>query len=168
METIYFYSHRPKQGEKYSRHVFSQWFVSEFVDENGNKYNCAEQYMMAEKARLFKNNKNNEEVLKMILASTNQKEIKDLGRKVNGFNEEIWNKHKFNIVIKGNMLKFAQNDKLKKILLTTGNKELVEAAPYDRIWGIGYDALNAQVTNRQKWGSNLLGKALEVVRGKLG
>ena len=167
METIYFYSHVPKQGEKYSQHVFSQWFVSNFVDENGNKYNCAEQYMMAEKARLFMNNKNNEDVLKMILSSTNQKEIKDLGRKVDGFNEEIWNKYKFNIVTKGNMFKFTQNDKLKKILLATRNKELVEASPYDRIWGIGYDALKAQVTDRQKWGSNLLGKVLEAVRGKL-
>jgi hypothetical protein len=42
----------------------------------------------------------------------------------------------------------------------------LKASPYDRIWGIGYDAENAG-SNRQYWGKNLLGKALERVRGRL-
>ena len=49
---------------------FSQWFRSSFVVD-GVKYNCAEQYMMAEKA---------------IMKSKNPSEQKSWGRKVRNFN----------------------------------------------------------------------------------
>jgi ribA/ribD-fused uncharacterized protein len=34
-------------------------------------------------------------------------------------------------------LKFSQNEKFKEFLLSTNDKILVEASPYDTIWGIG-------------------------------
>ncbi len=40
-------------------------------------------------------------------------------------------------VYKGNYLKFTQNLELKELLLTTKGKLLVEASPYNKIWGIG-------------------------------
>ncbi len=43
---------------------------------------------------------------------------------------------------------------------------MVEASPFDRIWGVGYDAANAE-SNRGNWGENLLGKALMRVRDRL-
>lgn len=55
---------------------------------------------------------------------------------------------------------------LKKWLLETGDRELVEASPMDRIWGVGFAAKNADA-NRHRWGQNLLGKALMVVRTRL-
>ena len=36
-----------------------------------------------------------------------------------------------------NMAKFSQNSRLKAILLSTEDKIIVEASPYDTIWGIG-------------------------------
>jgi ribA/ribD-fused uncharacterized protein len=51
----------------------------------------------------------------------------------------------------------------RDVLLTTGNRELVEASPYDRIWGVGFAAKSAE-GRRQKWGTNLLGKCLMEVR----
>ncbi|KAI1346782.1 hypothetical protein F5Y01DRAFT_263019 [Xylaria sp. FL0043] len=52
---------------------------------------------------------------------------------------------------------------LRDVLLATGARELVEASPRDRIWGVGFGAKNA-VNNRHKWGKNLLGKCLMEVR----
>ncbi|KAI1198075.1 DUF1768-domain-containing protein [Nemania serpens] len=51
----------------------------------------------------------------------------------------------------------------RDVLLATGDRELVEASPRDRIWGIGFGAKNAGA-NRRRWGLNLLGKCLMEVR----
>jgi ribA/ribD-fused uncharacterized protein len=69
-------------------------------------------------------------------------------------------------VAKGCYYKFSQTKKIRDILLNTGDLELVEASPYDRIWGIGFKEEDAEA-NRNKWGANLLGKALIEVRGML-
>ena len=114
---------------------------------------------------LLKNNFNNEETYQLILKETSQKKIKGLGRLIKNFNDEEWNKHKISIVVQGNILKFSQNEELKNFLIGTGNKILVEASPYDRIWGIGIDENNPYVTNPHKWkGENLLGFSLMKVR----
>ena len=77
-------------------------------------------------------------------------------------------KKAFNIVVEGNMAKFQQNPELLAILLSTGNSTLVEASPYDNIWGIGMEASDNRVTTPNQWlGDNLLGKALMKVRDRL-
>ena len=93
---------------------------------------------------------------------------KALGRKVKGFDNKIWNAKREKIVEDGNWWKFTQSKEgdLRKMLLETGDRLLVEASPYDRIWGIGYGAANAEA-NRGNWGGNLLGKALMRVRDRL-
>lgn len=76
---------------------------------------------------------------------------------------------KFEIVVQGNMRKFTLSEdaeNMRKWLLATGDRELVEASPMDRIWGIGFAAKDAG-ENRHRWGQNLLGKALMVVRTRL-
>lgn len=55
---------------------------------------------------------------------------------------------------------------LRKWLLATDERELVEASPLDRIWGVGFGEKNAGA-NRHRWGQNLLGKALMEVRTRL-
>ena len=70
-----------------------------------------------------------------------------------------------NIIINGNILKFSQNKELKKFLLETGDKILVEASPTDKIWGIGMDQKNPDIYNPNNWkGLNLLGFSLMHVR----
>lgn len=41
-----------------------------------------------------------------------------------------------------------------------------KASPRDRIWGIGFGAKNAG-SQRKRWGQNLLGKCLMVVRDRI-
>ncbi len=159
---IFFWGHqKPKSGV--TKSCLSQWYESSF-DIGGITYQTAEHYMMAEKARLFRDK---ESELKVIKAK-NPGEAKKVGRSVNNFNEGLWRQHRFNIVIKGNTAKFKQNPELKEFLITTGNRVLVEASPVDRIWGIGMASDHPSVENPNLWkGLNLLGFALMEVRSQL-
>jgi ribA/ribD-fused uncharacterized protein len=67
------------------------------------------------------------------------------------------------------MAKFSQHPQLRQFLLSTGGQVLVEAAPRDRIWGIGLTADDQRTASPQHWqGLNLLGFALMEVRHRLG
>ncbi|UNI19240.1 hypothetical protein JDV02_005437 [Purpureocillium takamizusanense] len=57
-------------------------------------------------------------------------------------------------------------DSLREMLMATGDREIVEASPYDAIWGIGFTERDAEAM-REHWGENLLGKALMEVRREL-
>ena len=58
--------------------------------------------------------------------------------------------------------------KLKSIILSTEDKILVEASPFDKIWGIGMAHDNPSATKPEQWkGLNLLGKVLMKVREEL-
>ncbi len=138
----------------------SQWYECEFW-VSGTKYSTAEQYMMASKALLFNDINTFHEIMK----AHTPKEFKELGRHTKGFDPAIWNAHKDRIVVEGNIAKFSQNEDLKAYLLSTGNKILVEASPYDKIWGIGIDEDHPDAINPARWpGENHLGFALMVAR----
>lgn len=75
---------------------------------------------------------------------------------------------KEDVVYKGNMAKFTQNEDLRRALLETGDATLAEASPYDAIWGIGRKASERLAQVPEKWkGTNLLGKVLMRVRAEL-
>lgn len=141
---------------------FSQWYPAKFT-VNGIEYSCAEQFMMAEKARLF-----DPTVVPKIMASNSPREQKRLGRIVQNYNEQVWQTNRFNIVCQGSYAKFSQNDDLKSILLATGDDILVEASPYDKIWGVGLPIKHPDLQDPTKWkGLNLLGQALMDARTKI-
>jgi ribA/ribD-fused uncharacterized protein len=93
---------------------------------------------------------------------------KQIGRKVKGFDEDIWNEAKYNIVYRCNKLKFTQNLNLQEELLKFNCDLFVEASPTDRIWGIGLSVNRAKRTPKSKWrGQNLLGKIITRVRNEI-
>jgi ribA/ribD-fused uncharacterized protein len=141
----------------------SQWFACRFVLD-GVPYNCCEQYMMAEKARIFGDMAR----LGKIFASRSPREQKALGRKVEPFDAEKWDAVCREVVYRGNLAKFSQNPELKSLLLETGSKTIVEASPLDRIWGIGLAADDSRASDPAQWqGTNWLGDALMRVRDEL-
>lgn len=143
--------------------IFSNWWKSKFVVD-GLEFNCVEQYMMWSKAKVFKD----EAAMRAILRSSSPADIKKLGRQVHNFDSKKWDSVKFEIVVTGCYNKFSQNDDLKKALIATGESVLVEASPYDRIWGIGLGPSDPRRLNPKNWsGQNLLGKALCEVREKI-
>ena len=93
---------------------------------------------------------------------------KRLGRTVANFNQSVWDSNCEVIMIRANRLKYSQNPELKQRLVNTGNKEIVEASPYDKIWGIGLNPYDPNVEDKTKWkGENKLGKCLMIVRDEL-
>jgi ribA/ribD-fused uncharacterized protein len=161
IEFLFFWGHTVK--EEITKACFSQWFPFQF-EENGIEYKTAEHYMMAGKAKLFNDNITLEEILK----SDSPNQAKNLGRKVKNFDPKLWNEHKYEIVKQGNFLKFSQNEKFKEFLLSTNDKILVEASPYDTIWGIGMLETDTKAQEPSLWnGENLLGFALMEVRDLL-
>ena len=159
---IFFWGHSCKENI-INKSCLSQWYKSDFIIDDV-KYCCMEQYMMAEKAKLF----NDSETLNLIMDEIDQKTIKDLGRMVKNFNSNLWDENKYNIVLKGNFAKFSQNNNLKDFLLSTNDSIIVEASPYDKVWGIGMKQDDKNILDVSKWkGKNLLGFALMEVRDML-
>jgi hypothetical protein len=138
----------------------SNWTYSPFILD-GHKYNCVEQYFMAEKARLFKD----DQALRMIIKAIDPADQKRYGKGVKGFDERKWSSVCFDVMLRGNLEKYKQNPKLCEKLLDTGNLGMVEASPKDKIWGIGMDKNHVNATKPSRWlGKNLLGKVLDQVR----
>jgi ribA/ribD-fused uncharacterized protein len=159
---LFFWGHTAKAG-RLGNECFSQWYPQDF-EVDGQSYTTAEHFMMAEKARLFADSEHLEE----ILVADSPGAAKALGRKVRGFDQEQWRQARSEIVVRGNLAKFGQNQALRTHLLETGDKILVEAAPRDRIWGIGLGAKNPKAEDPAQWrGLNLLGFALMQVRATL-
>ncbi|MCR8842898.1 NADAR family protein [Paenibacillus sp. SC116] len=160
---LFFWGHRAPANGSINQSCFSQWRKCSFTVD-GLSYSCTEQFMMAEKARLF----HDDEMLEKIMNAKHPKEMKAYGRAVRNFDKDIWDRNCYDIVKRGNYAKFSQNLELWRYLKTTKNRILVEASPTDRIWGIGMVQGDPAVNNPMKWrGTNLLGFALTKVRDQL-
>lgn len=160
---ILFWGHHPRNETEIDKSCLSQWYMADFYVGH-IKYCCMEQYMMSKKAELF----GNVEIRDRIMNTDKQEEIKQLGREVRPFESKIWNQFKRSIVLTGNYYKFSQIPKLRHFLMDIGEALLVEASPYDEIWGIGLSEEAAREGNVDHWrGRNLLGFALMEVRDEL-
>lgn len=145
------------------KQCLNQWYRRPFVHKFF-EFRSAEQAMMAEKALLF----GDIGTLHEILECGTPRAVKALGRQVRNFNQEIWNKHKLDIVYQINMSKFSQDADALANLLSTMGTTLVEASPYDTVWGIGLAEVDRRCMDRSMWrGENLLGQALMMVREAL-
>lgn len=139
---------------------FSQWEPCK-IEIDRVEYNCAEQYMMAEKAKLFGDG----DTLAEIMETDSPRKQKALGRRVKGFNTDRWSVFAREIVYDGNFAKFKQNPELMQKLLATKGTTLVEASPEDCVWGIGWRATDPEAQDRDQWrGLNWLGEVLTGLR----
>lgn len=150
---VYFYTFKD---------VFSNFYKSSFI-VGGIKFCCGEQFIMNAKALLFEDY----DIAEKIMKETFPKNIKFLGRRVKNFDKKKWNENRENITYIGLLAKFKQNQHLKNIILSTGNKDLVEASPTDAIWGIGMSENHPDIENKKLWGENILGKILMKVRNHI-
>ncbi|GAA0434079.1 hypothetical protein Acor_08410 [Acrocarpospora corrugata] len=163
MRYLWFWGHRPTRGGGVGAGCLSQWWPAECT-EDGHVFRTAEHYMMSHKAWLF----GDEATAREILAAATPGEAKALGRKVRGFDDEVWAAYRYPIVVRAGIAKFGQNPELKAFLLATRERVLVEASPRDRIWGIGLAAADPAAASPSTWlGLNLLGFALMDARDTL-
>lgn len=139
----------------------SQWYPS-FFRLDGLEFNCAEQFMMWSKAKLFGDALSMDKIMK----AKWPKAQKQLGREAGPWNP-AWDEPMGSrlVVLRGCMAKFQQNPDLWRQLAATGDSIIGEASPYDKIWGIGMGKDDSQARNPERWtGKNYLGQALMLAR----
>lgn len=153
---------------------FSQWYGS-WMDNgdakydgsfviDGIKYITCESYMMAEKAKLF----GDMEIHTKILETTHPRDVKAMGRLVKDFDLSVWEANCKQIVYDGNYAKFTQHPNLLKVLMDTGDTKILEASPFDKIWGLGLSEEDARKIPEKEWpGKNWLGEILTKLRDDL-
>ncbi|WP_394429854.1 NADAR family protein [Streptomyces sp. SGAir0957] len=160
---LHFWGHTAREDGTLGPSCLSQWWPSPFTVA-GVEYATAEHWMMAAKARLF----DDAEAERRVLAAGHPSQAKKEGRLVRGFDDAVWRRERYGIVVEGSVHKFASDPALREYLLRTGERVLVEASPLDRIWGIGLAADDADAANPGAWrGPNLLGFALMEARARL-
>lgn len=159
LKYLFFWGHKQTEGPV-TKACLSQWYPSPFEAE-GHRFRWAEQYMMSWKALLF----DDQDSFQKIMEAKHPGECKQRGKQVRGFDNAIWDQHKRRIVTQGSYYKFSQNPELGAFLLATGDRVLVEASPYDRIWGVGLALGDEKLQNPLLWrGQNLLGFSLMEAR----
>jgi ribA/ribD-fused uncharacterized protein len=160
---LHFWGHSARKDGRLGASCFSQWWPSPFTVD-GVEYATAEHWMMAGKARLF----GDVGAERRAIAATSPAAAKRTGRLVRDFEEPVWARERFALVVAGSVHKFGQDPALREFLLGTGERVLVEASPLDRIWGIGLAADDERAHDPARWrGLNLLGFALMEARERL-
>lgn len=153
--TVYFYGQNDDRGE------FSNFYRVGFVHQ-GARYTSSEQAMMHRKALFF----GDDAVAVEILKENNPLACKRLGRMVTPYNDARWAEVRYDVVCAILEDKFGQNPGLRAKLLATGDADIAEASPRDRVWGTGMGKERA--SQGEPWsGQNLLGKALMATRAAL-
>lgn len=143
--------------------ICCQWLDKDIIVD-GTKYMCCEQYMMAQKALVFGDMR----IHDLVMYSNDPRSQKALGRKIEGYSDEIWHQTAQLVVYRGNLAKFTQHPDLKQWLMETGTKLIVEASPTDRIWGIGWSENDKEAWDTDKWrGKNWLGECIMKVRSDI-
>lgn len=151
--------HNPDEENGY----LSNWYLSRFTVD-GQEFSSLEQYMMYQKATCF----DDKEIDEQIMGTDDVAMIKELGRKVAGYDDNVWNGIRQIIVYEGLLAKFNQNPDLKDRLKASGSAVLAECAVNDRIWGIGLSMTDPNRFDKNKWkGQNLMGYTLMMVRDRL-
>ena len=141
----------------------SNWYLSDF-QVGGIDFTSMEQFMMYQKADCF----HDEAIADQILKTSDVAKIKELGRQVSGYDDQIWSGIRQIVVYEGLKKKFSQNAELKDQLKSTGDAVLAECAVKDRIWGIGLSMSDPKRLDMTKWrGQNLLGYTLMMVRRRI-
>jgi ribA/ribD-fused uncharacterized protein len=92
---------------------------------DGIRYATAEHYMMIGKARLF----GDDVIASQMLTAPHPGAVKAQGRQVRHFDQAVWDAHRFDLVVAGDIAKLSQHPDLGQYLSRTGNRVLVEASP---------------------------------------
>ncbi|MFI5833478.1 NADAR family protein [Micromonospora sp. NPDC051300] len=160
---LHFWGHRPQRDGSVGAGCLSQWWPAPFTVD-GREFATAEHWMMWHKATLF----DDHAIAERVLGASHPHRAKALGRQVRGFDEAVWAARRWDVVVAGSVAKFGQHEPLRRFLLGTGDRVLVEASPTDRLWGIGLTADDPRAADPATWlGENLLGFALTEARSRL-
>ncbi|KAF3062108.1 hypothetical protein GL218_03781 [Daldinia childiae] len=167
----------------------SMWYPSPFRDsyDPSKVYPTAEHYYLHHKALLF----DEPEIAAEILRCKSPHRAKEMAQNLENFDQAIWESHRERILYDANWHKFTapyiprdtlpaaceswfemsneaskHSKRLKEALLETGNRQIVQASPFDYIWGNGY-CWRVAWQRRLRWGLNLQGIILMELRDRI-
>ena len=141
---------------------FSNFHPSPFR-YNEQDYHCAEQLIQHEKAKLFGDTETEDKILKARSAI----ECKQLAYETENYDHNHWISNASKLCKAGIRAKYEQNNSLKKLLLNTGTKKIVECSK-DRDWGTGVPLGRFDCLSADKWYSRgILGPLLMEIRSEL-
>jgi len=143
--TIKFYGKAGKLGE------FSNFFHSP-ITIDGVVYITTEHYFQSMKYVTV-----NPAYANKIAKASNPMQAAQMGRNRRKPMRPDWEKVKDNVMRTALRAKFTQHERLKELLLSTGDEHIVEDAPNDYYWGCG----------KKGSGKNMLGKLLVELREEL-
>lgn len=134
------------------------------AEESPMEFTSSEQLFMWFKAVFFEDF----DIADQIYKSSSPEEARKLGRMVKNYDDADWEEVRVDYMKRAVTYKFYQNADLRKRLLDAkyDGKTFVEAAYYDRIWGIGYNESEAE-DHLDDWGRNELGKILTDLRDQM-
>lgn len=129
-------------------------------------YSSATQYVLAQQATLFKDDRRLKEIMASNFDSSthkayDSKSLKSSQRKGQHFDSKTWEEYRLRLMWRATCEKFCQNQGLKnRMLQTVGNRVFVEATD-DAVWGIGLSLDNHDCANPAKWkAANCMGVLL--------
>ena len=192
---VLFYGHTEAAQQpwfsNFYQHPPIRFVIPEWCGVHGGKetvVSFSEKSLMLCKASLM----GDTDTFRAIEVSDTPDKVKRLGRQVHPWDEERWQAHVCDIATHVISTKFVSLPRslvssrlhvfslarmtlgfcawcrLQRYLLATGERAIAEAAPHDRMWGIGLDARNPDAQQPHKWrGANVLGWALMKVRAEL-
>ena len=141
---------------------FSNFYEAEFI-WNGHIYHSSEQYIQHQKAKFC----GDAAAVNEILSCKTALQSKRASRNIDNYRLDDWIKFAETECIKGLTAKFDQNPNLRKLLINTGDKKLIECS-WDGVWGTGCPLNRTDCLNPDNWESEgLLGKLLMAVRERL-
>jgi hypothetical protein len=140
----------------------SNFYPAKFVID-GTQYCSNEQYYQAQKAITAKDNG----ALDQIMSTEDPSEHKRLGSSIK-VNADLWDTKSTEIMHNGLMAKFDQNRELAEYLVKTGSRQIYEASPRDKTWGVGLSLSHPRILDESAHtGLNLLGKILMTLREQI-
>ena len=144
--------------------IFSNWYQPVTIKFLDIEFKNSEALFMYLKAKYFKD----EVAMAKVVADQDPKTVKNIGRTIVGYDDDEWSAIRYSQMTIACYMKFRQNTEIGQALMDTGDKILVEASPYDTVWGIGLRPDDPRALDEANWyGQNLLGKALMQVRNSL-
>ena len=148
---VYFYQNTP----------LSNWWVSEpVIPYDNHTFTSTESLFMYLKAKVFR-----DDVMAERIANAHYDDAKKLGRLIQNFSDEVWERERENAMYIAIKAKLAVDEVFRDTLLSEEykGKIFVEASPTDKVWGIRRSISDAY--QGKEWrGLNLLGKLLTELR----
>lgn len=146
-----------------SKSPFSNFHVNDFV-YHGTTFCCSEQAFMYAKAYIMNDFEMANRIASHVLRGRETPLVyKRMGRKVANYDDSLWDKYRQRVMKSVLYSKFCEPS-MRQLLIATGNRKIIEASPYDHIWGAGVSLKDIDYKWNSFAGENLLGRTLMELR----